>query len=92
MDDVKLVKSTREKGTSTGIRYIDSIAALAAAQIEEAARNGLLDFNLKVRLARRPSDINIKIGDVARRYIMNQKKKISISGPIFIGIRAEISD
>jgi O-phosphoseryl-tRNA synthetase len=92
MDDVKMVKLAREKGICTGIRYVDGIAALAAAQIEEAARNGRVNYNLRVRLARRPSDINIKVGEVARRYIMNKKRKISISGPVFIGIRAEISD
>jgi len=92
MDDVKLIKETREKGVPTGIKYIEGVAALAARRIEEAAETGEKRFNLRVRLARRPSDINIKIGDVSRRYIMSRKKKIEISGPLFIGIRAEITD
>ena len=92
MADVSLVKEAREKGVPTGIKYIDGVASLAARRIEEAAETGKRRINLRVRLARRPSDINIKIGDVARRYIMSRKKKIEISGPLFIGIRAEITD
>jgi len=92
MDNVTLVRETREKGISTGIRYIDGIASYAAAKIEEAVKKGHKRLDFRVRLARRPNDINIKISDVARRYITNEKKKIEISGPIFIGIRAEITD
>jgi O-phosphoseryl-tRNA synthetase len=92
MDNVEPVKAAREKGVPTGIRYIDSIAAQAAAGIEEALTNNRKSFDLWVRLARRPSDINIKVGDKARRFIMNRKKKIETTGPIFIGIRAEITD
>jgi len=92
MDDVSLVKEAREKGVPTGIKYMDGVASLAARRIEEAAETGERRINLRARLARRPSDINIKIGDVARRYIMSRKKKIEITGPIFMGIRAEITD
>ena len=92
MDEVRIVAETRKKGTSTGIRYIDGIAALAAAEIEEAVKSGRKDYDLRIRLARRPSDINININDVARRFIMNKKKRIETTGPVFIGVRAEISD
>ena len=37
-----------------------------------------------------PSDINLKISDTVRRYITNKKKKIEITGPVFVGIRAEL--
>jgi len=92
MDDIKIVSEAREKGVSTGIRYIDSIASLAAAKIEEAVRMRRKKVNVRVRLARRPSDINIKISEPARRYITSQKKRIEVSGPVFVGIRAEITD
>jgi len=92
MDNVELVKAAREKGIPTGIRYIDGIAAQAAAGIEEALVNDRKSFDLWARLARRPSDINIKVGDKTRRFIMNRKKKIETTGPIFVGIRAEITD
>jgi O-phosphoseryl-tRNA synthetase len=92
MDNVEIIKAAREKGTPTGITYINAITAQAAAGIEEAVHNNRGSFDLWVRLARRPSDINVKVGDKARRFIMNHKKKIGTTGPVFVGVRAEISD
>ena len=92
MDEIEIISEARQKGVSTGIRYIDSIASLVMARIEEAVRTRRKKVDLRVRLARRPSDINIKIGEPARRYITNQKKRIEVSGPVFVGIRAEIID
>ena len=92
LEDVDLVRKARRKGISTQIRYVDAIAAKAAAGVEDAVRTGKERFDLRVRLARRPRDINIRIGDVARRYITSQKKRIDTSGPIFVGIRAEITE
>ena len=91
-EHVNVFETARERGIPTGIRFVDSIASLAASRIEEAVEAGKEGTDLRVRLARRPSDINIEIGDVARRYIMSQKKKIEITGPVFVGIRAEIID
>ncbi|MCW4019804.1 MAG: O-phosphoserine--tRNA ligase, partial [Candidatus Bathyarchaeota archaeon] len=88
---VKFIEEAREKGVSTSIRYIDGVVALATAKIEEAAATGKASFDLRVRMARRLSDINVTMGDVARRYITSQKKKVAISGPIFLGVRAEIA-
>jgi len=90
MDDNPLIREAREKGFRTNIRYIDGVASLAAAKIEEALRIGLKTVNVRVRMARRLSDINLKVSEIVRRFITNQKKKINISGPIFLGIRAEI--
>ncbi len=92
MGNVEIVKAAREGGTQTGITYIDGIAAQAAAGIEQSVRDNRVSFDLWVRLARRPSDINVKVGDKARRFIMNHKKKIETTGPVFVGVRAEISD
>jgi O-phosphoseryl-tRNA synthetase len=92
MDNFEFMKVAREGGIPTGIKYIDGIAAQAAAGIEEALANNKRGFSLWVRLARRPSDINVRIGDRARRFIMNRKKKIKTTGPIFVGVRAEIKE
>ena len=91
MDNVEIVRATREGGIPTGITYIDGIAAKAAAGIEASLGNRG-SFDLWVRLARRPSDINVKVSDKARRFIMNHKKKIETTGPVFVGVRAEIAD
>lgn len=92
MDHIPAVREAREKGVSTGLTYIEGIAALAASKIEEAAKTGRNRMDIRVRIARRPSDVNIKIGNVARRYITSRKGRIDVSGPVFVGVRAEIMD
>jgi len=92
MEHVAIVKEAREKGVSGGFTYLDAVASLAASKIEEAAKSGRKDVNVRVRMAKHPSDVNVKVGSVARRYITNKKKKIEIAGPVFIGVRAEIAD
>jgi len=90
MDDAPLIKEAREKGINTDIRYIDGVASLAAARIEEALRTGLKTIDIRVKMARRLSDINLEISEIARRFITNRKKKINVTGPIFLGVRAEV--
>lgn len=90
MDESPLIKEAREKGFCTNIRYIDGVASLAAAKIEEALKTGLKTVNIRVRMARRLSDINLELSEIARRFITNRKKKINVTGPVFLGVRAEI--
>jgi len=92
MVNIEFINTAREKGVPTGIRYIDGIAAKAAAGIEEAVTKGQKGFDIWVRMAKRPSDINVKVSDKARRFIMNRKKKIETTGPVFVGVRAEIME
>jgi O-phosphoseryl-tRNA synthetase len=42
-----------------------------------------------VKIVRSGADINIKIDDVAMRYITSTKKKIDIRGPVFITVVAK---
>jgi len=88
---VKKTKKIREMGVSVGFSYLDAVASLAAAKIEEAARLGRKSVEVRVRMAKNPSDVNVKVSDVARRFIMSNNKKIEVTGPVFIGVRAEIA-
>jgi len=90
MDNAPLIREAREKGICTNIRYIDGVASLAAAKIEEALKTGLKVVNIRVRMVRRLSDINLEISEIARRFITSRKKKINVTGPVFLGVRAEI--
>ncbi len=92
LENVPIIKEARQKGVPTGIRYIDGVARFAAARVEEAVKSGKKRFNLRIRMARRLKDVNLSVGSAARRFITSRKKKIDILGPIFLGIRAEISD
>jgi len=90
LEHLKSVVEAREKGVRTNIRYIDAIAMKAARGIEEAVRTGESRYELRVRLAKRPSDVNITVDDVARRFITSKHRRIEVKGPVFVGIRAEI--
>ena len=79
----------RKEGVSTGIVYIDAVAALAAARIEEAARCGK-GTTVQVKMSKFPSDVNLKVADYAMRSITDRKKKIDVRGPVFLTVRSAI--
>ena len=87
-----LSRSALKKSANSGISYLHAVASLAAAKIEEAISSGIKNFEIRIKMAKRPSDVNIKIDEVARFYITSNKKRIKLGGPIFIGVRAEIVD
>ncbi len=78
-----------ESGISTNIRFLDAFAAHAAYEIENWAREAdTPEHSVRVRIVRSGSDINIKIDEVAMRYITAHKRKIDIRGPVFITVVA----
>ncbi|RLI07774.1 O-phosphoserine--tRNA ligase [Candidatus Bathyarchaeota archaeon] len=91
VEDGSILGLPEPRGVDTGLRYIDAIAMKAAREVEEAAREGRASVDLRIKMAKRPSDVNIAVDDVARRYITSRRKRIEIRGPVFVGIRAEIS-
>ncbi|RLF18722.1 MAG: O-phosphoserine--tRNA ligase [Thermoprotei archaeon] len=89
MDDKPLIREVREKGVEVGISYAQAVALKVAARAEEeAARGGVVDF--RVKIAKSPSDVNIAINDVARRYIHSVGGRIDVRGPVFIGVKVRI--
>jgi O-phosphoseryl-tRNA synthetase len=89
--DVEKWKQVRTEGVTTGITYLSACSALAAARIEEAARCGR-SANVQVKMAKLPSDINLKIDEYAMRFITDNKKKIDVRGPVFLGVRSIVED
>ena len=85
----EFLNSVREKGVSTGISYISAFAALAAQEIERAAKSGKKQVKVRVRAAKLPSDINLVIDEAAQRYITANKKRIDVRGPVFTTVVAE---
>lgn len=81
----------RAKGIDCKIRYIDTIASLAARSIERSAQAGEKESITKVHIARSLNDVNLSLDDVALRYITSNNKLIDIRGPIFIAIEATIT-
>jgi O-phosphoseryl-tRNA synthetase len=78
-----------EDGVTTGIRFIDSFAELAARKAEEAALKGE-GSQTRVRIARAPGDLNLRLQPALERYITSRKKKIDLRGPVFTTVRSEV--
>jgi len=87
----KFLNTVREWGVSTGIRYMDAFAALAAHEIERAARTGERKVKVRVRAVKLLSDINLVLDKAAQRYITDNNKRIDVRGPVFTTVIAEIS-
>ena len=84
-------KQVRTEGIPTGISYLSAVAALAAARIEEAARCGKSTV-IQVKMAKLPSDINLKIDEFAMRAVTDNNKKVDVRGPVFLSVRSTIHE
>jgi len=92
LENTEIVRKAREKGVSTGIRYLDAIAALAVAAIEKKINGGEIgEVNVRVKIAKLPSDVNIRVEDAAVSCITSKNKRITVKGPVFVGIKAKIT-
>jgi O-phosphoseryl-tRNA synthetase len=78
-----------EEGVSTKIRYIDAFSSYAAHEIEKSVINGE-SCEVKAKIVRSPSDVNVVLHPIAHRYITDHKHKIDVRGPLFTTIRMEI--
>jgi O-phosphoseryl-tRNA synthetase len=87
----EFLQKVKASGKSTGIRYIDAFAALAAHEIERAVKENKRRVKVRVPNIKLLSDINLKIDDAVHRYITDQKKRIDVRGPFFTTVVAEIS-
>lgn len=77
-----------EKGIATGITFLEAITNYAAHEIEKQI---LINekSEIMIPIARGPNDVNITISKHVYRYIIENKKKIDIRGPIFFGVRVK---
>ncbi len=83
----------KAKGASAAgkLKYIHGIANLAAHEIEKNIAKGREKIIIRVPIVRSLSDINLKLNEVALRYITTYSKSIDVRGPVFITVEAEIS-
>jgi O-phosphoseryl-tRNA synthetase len=87
----EFLDKVRERGVSTGIKFIDAFSALAASEIEKASEKGERHVKIRVRNVKLPSDINIVIDRVAQNYITSRNKRVDIRGPVFTTVVADFS-
>lgn len=89
--DAEKWKQVRTEGISTGITYLSAVAALAAARIEEAARCRKSTV-VQIKMAKLPSDINLKIDEFAMRAVTDKNKKVDVRGPVFLSVRSTVRE
>ena len=89
--DAEKWNQVRTEGISTGISYLSAVAALAAARIEEAARCRKSTV-VQVKMAKLPSDINLKIDEFAMRAVTDNNKKVDVRGPVFLFVRSTVQE
>lgn len=87
-----IIGSLKDEGEGTGIRFLDSVAALAARKIEEMLDKRESECEIRVRMVKKASDVNIKIEQDARFFITSNEKKIDLKGPCFIGIKGRVHE
>lgn len=87
--DAEKWKDVRTNGVPTGISYLSAASALASAEIEQAARCGK-ETLVQVKMAKHPSDINLRIEEYAMRAITDTKKKIDVRGPVFLAVKSTV--
>lgn len=86
-----IIGAAKHSGLSTGITYIEALAAEAAYEIEQAVKDGQDELEVRARIARSPSDLNIEIDRTALRYITSHHKKIDLRGPVFTTVRMKVA-
>ena len=79
-------EEVKRRGVYTGIRYLDAVAAMAARRLELLLERGGGEETIRVRVARLPSDVNLAVSRLVRKYVTGLRKRIDIRGPVFIGI------
>ncbi|WP_131007655.1 O-phosphoserine--tRNA ligase [Methanofervidicoccus abyssi] len=86
----KLVEDTRRYGIPTGIRYIDAISFKVAYKIEEALVSNVDHLKIRVPIVRNLGDVNLRLEDIAFRYIVGKGKVIDVRGPVFLNVEVDI--
>lgn len=84
-------KEIRTCGLPCNIRYIDAIALLAASRLEAGVSEGKEKVVTRIPVVKGLSDINMRLEDVAMRYITTKGGVIDIRGPVFMRVEASIT-
>ena len=90
--DGNIIGIMDEEGCSTKIKYIDAVIALVVSEMETMIEKNETFKDIRIRMIKKPSDINIKIEQEARYYITSNEKKIDIRGPGFMGFRIYVKN
>jgi len=76
----------KKKGVKADFSCLKAISDHFAAGIEDMVGEGKKSGFLQIKMAKTPADVNISVGDRARRFISSKQRGISIKGPIFMAV------
>ncbi len=82
----KKLVDVKKKGTYAGFSCLDAVLNLFVSEIEKLIKGDKGVRFLQVKMAKTPADLNIRIGNVARRFITSKNKEIYVKGPAFIAL------
>lgn len=88
-DQKKWKKAFENDSARTGIRFIDAFSLKAASEIEKVAETDVQTHEIRVRMVKMLSEINLKLSDLGQKYITGTNKKTDIRGPVFTTVRVE---
>lgn len=88
---LELAKQIKGKGINTNICYLEAVVKGFVAELEKAVKREEREIDQRFKMINRASEINISISEEVNYYIMDNNKKIEIAGPMFFGLKAEIS-
>jgi O-phosphoseryl-tRNA synthetase len=80
-----------EKGIRTDFIFLNLMMSGVAAELETAVQEKKQAFDRKFKMIKHPAQINLEIPSHIYNIITSCQKNIKISGPVFAGVRAEIS-
>ncbi|MFH0860605.1 MAG: O-phosphoserine--tRNA ligase [Candidatus Altiarchaeota archaeon] len=89
-DDVSKLKKNvavvKEKGLKLDFTFLDAISNYFASMVEEAVKAGEREGFYQVKMAKGSADVNVNVGEQARRFIESKNKTISLKGPVFTAV------
>lgn len=79
------------KGTKKDPTFLKMLIVGFVAELEQEIASEGMGIDRRFKIAKRPQEINLFIPDYVYRYITSHNKKIAVGGPLFFGLKAEIS-
>jgi O-phosphoseryl-tRNA synthetase len=87
--------STIEGGVKTKINYLEGIIAEAVSKAEDLIKQdpklGPHSEILHAKMIKRPAEVNFDMDEKIREFINSHNAKIEVRGPVFIGVKIDIS-
>lgn len=91
----KGTENIKNKGIKANFDFLDAISSYFAAKTEDLVLQsqnkdkGNKIYKWQIKMAKTPTDINIKVSQQANKFITSNNKEIMLKGPIFMSVVVE---